>query len=81
MVLRASAFVRPSRWSSPLLEAHLFGFSGDLYGALIAVEFIAWLRPEMKFETIDALKVQIAQDCEDAKRILSTVGDKVPASV
>jgi riboflavin kinase/FMN adenylyltransferase len=64
---------------SPLLEVHLFGFSGDLYGALIAVEFIAYLRPEKKFDTIEALQAQIARDCDDAKRILRTVGDKVPA--
>jgi len=76
----ASFGIRPTfALESPLLEVHLFDFSGDLYGALIAVEFIAYLRPEKKFETVDALKAQIAQDCDDAKRILSAVGDKVPA--
>jgi len=76
----ASFGIRPTfALESPLLEVHLFDFSGDLYGALIAVEFIAYLRPEKKFETLDALKAQIAQDCDDAKRILSTVGDKVMA--
>jgi riboflavin kinase/FMN adenylyltransferase len=74
----ASFGIRPTfALESPLLEVHLFGFSGDLYGALIAVEFIAYLRPEKKFETVDALKAQIAADCEQAKRILGTVG-KVP---
>jgi riboflavin kinase / FMN adenylyltransferase len=74
----ASFGIRPTfALESPLLEVHLFDFSGDLYGALIAVEFIAYLRPEKKFETLDALKAQIAQDCDDAKRILSTVGDTV----
>jgi len=78
----ASFGIRPTfALESPLLEVHLFGFSGDLYGALISVEFIAWLRPEKKFETVDALKTQIAADCEDAKRILTMVGDKVTASV
>jgi riboflavin kinase/FMN adenylyltransferase len=76
----ASFGIRPTfALESPLLEVHLFDFSGDLYGALIAVEFIGYLRPEKKFETVDALKAQIAQDCDDAKRILSAVGDKVPA--
>jgi riboflavin kinase/FMN adenylyltransferase len=78
----ASFGIRPTfALESPLLEVHLFGFDGDLYGALLAVEFIAYLRPEKKFETVDALKTQIAADCEDAKRILGTVGDKVPGSV
>ena len=77
----ASFGIRPTfALESPLLEVHLFGFSGDLYGALISVEFIAYLRPEKKFETVDALKAQITQDCDDAKRILADVGDKAPAS-
>ncbi|RJF85664.1 bifunctional riboflavin kinase/FAD synthetase [Sphingomonas cavernae] len=54
-----------------LLEPHFFDFSGDLYGQTIEVELIRFLRPEMKFDGLDALKVQIAQDCEDAKRVLS----------
>jgi riboflavin kinase/FMN adenylyltransferase len=78
----ASFGIRPTfALETPLLEVHLFGFSGDLYGALIAVEFIAYLRPEKKFETIEALKAQIATDCDDAKRILAKAGDKVPAPV
>ena len=76
----ASFGIRPTfALESPLLEVHLFDFSGDLYGALIAVEFIAHLRPEKKFDAIEALQAQIAQDCDDAKRILSAVGEKVPA--
>jgi riboflavin kinase/FMN adenylyltransferase len=76
----ASFGIRPTfALESPLLEVHLFGFSGDLYGAPIAVEFIAYLRPEKKFDSVDALKAQIAADCDDAKRILGTAGAKVPA--
>ena len=75
----ASYGIRPTfALASPLLEVHLFGFSGDLYGALIAVELIAYLRPEARFETIDTLKAQIAADCEDAKRILARTGEKAP---
>lgn len=75
----ASFGLRPTfALASPLLEVHLFGFSGDLYGTLIAVEFIAYLRPEKKFETVEALKLQIAADCDEAKRILGTIGDKAP---
>ena len=54
----------------PLLETHLLDFSGDLYGKQVAVELISYLRPEAKFASVEALKVQIAQDCADAKRVL-----------
>lgn len=56
---------------APLLEVHLFGFSGDLYGRLLSVDFIAFLRDERKFDGLDALKAQIEADCVDAKRKLS----------
>lgn len=55
---------------APLLEAHLFDFSGDLYGKTIEVELIAFLRPEAKFESIDALKLQMRDDVIDARRAL-----------
>jgi len=75
----ASFGIRPTfALETPLLEVHLFGFSGDLYGALITVEFIAWLRPEKHFDSVDALKAQIAADCSEAKRVLGTVGQTVP---
>ena len=38
----------------PLLEAHLFDFSGDLYGQTIEVELIAFLRDEAKFDSFEA---------------------------
>ena len=56
---------------APLLEVHLFDFSGDLYGKRIGVEFIAFLRDERKFDGLDALKAQIAADCAEAKKKLS----------
>lgn len=56
---------------SPLLEVHLFDFSGDLYGKTIGAEFIALLRDERKFESLEALKAQIAADCIDARAKLS----------
>ena len=43
-------------------EVHLLDFSGDLYGKQLEVEFIARLRDEMKFASLDALKTQIAAD-------------------
>lgn len=54
----------------PLLEAHLFDFSGDLYGRTIEVEIIAFLRDEAKFDSLGELKRQMTQDVIDARRAL-----------
>lgn len=54
-----------------LLEAHLFDFSGDLYGRTLRVAFVERLRPEKKFDGLDALKAQIAEDCRAARSILA----------
>lgn len=50
-----------------LLEPHFFDFAEDLYGQTIEVEFHTFLRPEGKYESLEALTAQIAQDCADAK--------------
>jgi riboflavin kinase/FMN adenylyltransferase len=68
----ASFGIRPMfEVKKPLLEVHLFDFAGDLYGKHLAVQFIAYLRPEQKFESLDALKAQMAKDAAEAKRILA----------
>ena len=54
-----------------LLEAHLFDFSGDLYDRTLRVAFVERLRPEKKFDGLDALKAQIAEDCRAARSILA----------
>jgi riboflavin kinase/FMN adenylyltransferase len=54
-----------------LLEAHLFDFSGDLYGREIEVEFVAKLRDEICFMTLEALTEQVRRDAADARRILN----------
>jgi len=56
------------------LEAHLFDFSGDLYGRMLVVELLSFIRPERKFENLDALKAQIAQDSARARGILAAHG-------
>jgi riboflavin kinase/FMN adenylyltransferase len=56
----------------PLLEAHLFDFDGDLYGRRIEVEFVAKLRDEVKFDSLDALVVQMNADAAQARAILAT---------
>jgi riboflavin kinase / FMN adenylyltransferase len=57
----------------PLLEAHVFDFSGDLYGRAIEVEFVAKLRDEVKFDSLDAMMVQMKVDGARARDLLSKV--------
>jgi riboflavin kinase/FMN adenylyltransferase len=67
----ANLGVRPMYLAQePLLETHLFDFSGDLYGKQVAVELVSYLRPEAKFDSVEALKAQIADDVAQAKRVL-----------
>ena len=54
-----------------LLEPHFFDFSGDLYGQEIEVAFHHFLRPEAKFESLEALIEQMDADCEEARKLLS----------
>jgi len=54
----------------PLLETYLFDFAGDLYGKHMQVELIAYLRPEAKFDSMDALITQMNKDSEAARTIL-----------
>ncbi|MEM7621139.1 MAG: bifunctional riboflavin kinase/FAD synthetase [Pseudomonadota bacterium] len=61
------------------LEVFLFDFEGDLYGQEIEVEFIEHIREDAKFETLDALKQQMHQDCEHAKQILQALQQKKSA--
>lgn len=53
-----------------LLETHLFGSPGDIYGQRIEVEPICFLRAEVKFPSLDDLKRQLAQDTACAVKIL-----------
>ena len=53
-----------------LLEAHLIGFEGDLYGEPAKVRFVEFLRSERKFEGIESLIAQLRQDIENATEIL-----------
>ena len=55
----------------PVLEVFLFDFDGDLYGKPIAVEFIAFIRPDRKFDTVDALVAQMTVDVARARAILA----------
>ena len=57
----------------PLLEVHVFDFAGDLYGRLIEVEFIAKLRDEVKFDSLEAMVAQMKLDAAQAREVLSKV--------
>lgn len=57
------------------MEAFLFGFSGDLYGAGLRFFFSFYLRPEQKFESVQALQAQLEQD---AKQTLNVLQDHQP---
>jgi len=70
----ASLGTRPTvNGTEPLLEAHVFDFEGDLYGRLIEVEFIAKLRDEIKFGSVEAMRVQMKVDAAQARDLLSKV--------
>lgn len=55
----------------PVLEAHLFDFSGDLYGKTIEVELAAFLRDEAKFDDTNAMRRQMTQDVINARAALA----------
>jgi riboflavin kinase / FMN adenylyltransferase len=56
---------------APLLEVYIFDFSGDLYGKVLEVAFVHFLRDEMKFESVEALVAQIGKDEAEARQILN----------
>jgi riboflavin kinase/FMN adenylyltransferase len=58
----------------PLLETFLFDFSGDIYGKHLAVELIAYIRPEMKFDSLDALIAKMTEDAAGARAALDRAG-------
>jgi riboflavin kinase/FMN adenylyltransferase len=68
----ASLGVRPT-FDPPqeLLEAHLFDFDGDLYGRRIEVALHAYIREEVRFDSLEALAAQMREDEAEARRILA----------
>lgn len=70
----ASLGTRPTvNGTEPLLEVHVFDYAGDLYGRAIEVEFVAKLRDEVKFDSLDAMTVQMQIDAARAREVLSKV--------
>lgn len=68
----ANLGIRPS-FDPPkeLLEPYLFDFSDDLYGQVIEVALVDYLRPEAKFDTLEALVAQMDADCDRARVVLA----------
>ena len=54
---------------SPLAETHIVGFEGDIYGETVNTSFRAFIRPEMKFSSLDELRIQIAEDTKAAMKL------------
>lgn len=54
----------------PRLETNIFGFSGDIYGARLTIEFVQRIRGEVKFAGIEALKAQLESDKTNCLKFL-----------
>jgi riboflavin kinase / FMN adenylyltransferase len=63
---------------SVLLEAFMFDFSGDLYGNVIDVAFIDWIRPERKFDSVEDLVSRMDEDSRAARAALMRAGEAFP---
>jgi riboflavin kinase / FMN adenylyltransferase len=61
------------------IEAHLIGFEGDLYGRVVRLEMIDWIRDQRRFGRIEELKDQIARDI-DMTRVLSLIDPAIPVA-
>ncbi len=68
----ASMGVRPMFGeNTPNLETFIFDFTGDLYGAEISVALVEYLRPEEKFDSLEALIIQMDADSARARKVLA----------
>jgi riboflavin kinase / FMN adenylyltransferase len=71
----ASIGVRPTFGDNePNLEVYLLDFDSDLYGAAVSVGLVSYQRPELKFETPEALVAQMHRDVAEARRRLDAAG-------
>ena len=62
----------------PLLEIHIFDFSGDLYGEDVVAAFLGWIRPELKFAGVGELVEKMKEDSRLARERLARAGDAFP---
>ena len=57
------------RRTRPVVETHVLGFEGDLYGALVRLGFVQRLRDERAFESVEQLRAQIDADRQRARSL------------
>lgn len=62
--------IRKEDAPKPKFEVHIPNFSGDLYGKQVKAELVSHIRPEKKFNSIDELKLQMAEDLKKAEQLL-----------
>jgi riboflavin kinase/FMN adenylyltransferase len=68
----ASVGSRPTfNGTKPILEVHIFDFDEDVYGKYIHVDFIAWLRDQVKFDMVEDLVAQMDVDADNARSALA----------
>jgi riboflavin kinase / FMN adenylyltransferase len=75
----ANLGVRPTvGGTTRILEAHFFDFDGDLYGETLGLRFLARLRDQRRFSSLDALQEQIARDVRQARDLLTDLNARTP---
>ncbi len=57
-----------------MLETHILGFSGDLYGKTVRVELLRFMRDERRFESVEALRERVLLDVETARKLAQQQG-------
>ncbi|MCY4307673.1 MAG: bifunctional riboflavin kinase/FAD synthetase [Rhodobacteraceae bacterium] len=58
---------------NPNLETYIFDFNGDIYGEHISISLVNYLRPEIKFDSIEDLVIQMKSDCQKSREYLAGV--------
>lgn len=75
----ANLGMRPTFEAGRSVEVHFFDLDRDLYGRTLRIGFVARLRDEIKFGSLDALKAQIAKDMKDAREALASMNEEAVA--
>ena len=58
-----------------VVEVYIFDYDGDLYGQILRIALVEFLRPEMKFDGVAAIRDQITRDCEQARNIIDAISE------